>query len=91
MFIIKNGEAYLIDGKVAKKATFSVNELKVSDKEEDIVDIKGEQKYTYDEVYKKLNVAFFSSLEAIMEESQEEPQEESQEEPEKEKTNKKNK
>ena len=83
MFIIKNGEAYLIDGKVAKKATFSVNELKVSDKEEDIVDIKGEQKYTYDEVYKKLNVAFFSSLEAIMEESKEES--------EKEKTNKKNK
>ena len=63
MFIIKEGTPYLIYGDKAKKAKFSVNGLKVSENEEDIVDIKGEQKYTYDEVYKKLNVAYYNAIE----------------------------
>lgn len=76
-FLIHNGIAYLIDGKVAKKATFSVDgALQISETEEKNIEIKG-QKYTYDEVMKKLNVRYM-----VASQVEEEKPEKTEEEPE---------
>lgn len=58
MFIIENNDAYIIDGNCAKLVQFTIDkEMEISDK--DILeDIEGKQKYTYDEVLRKLNVDY---------------------------------
>ena len=57
-FLIFNGNAYLIDGKVAKKVIFSIDgEMQISNEENDIIEVNG-SKYTYDEVMRKLNIRY---------------------------------
>lgn len=57
MYIIENGSAYLIDGNKAYKVKFDLNKSMTFDKE-NAIDVEGHQKYTYDEVLKKLNIDY---------------------------------
>lgn len=57
MYIIENGSAYLIDGNKAYKIKFDLNKNMTFDKE-NAIDVEGHQKYTYDEVLKKLNIEY---------------------------------
>lgn len=61
MFVIKNGYAYLIKENKAIKVEFDENEVLIETKEE-LENIKGLPRYTYQEVYKKLNVRYNSAL-----------------------------
>ena len=57
MYIIENGKAYLIDGEVGYLVNFGIDGKMVIDKE-NTIEIYGKVKYTYNEIYKKLNIAY---------------------------------
>jgi len=57
MYIIEEGKAYLVDGEIAKLATFDKTGKLIVDKEKTI-EVEGKVLYTFDEMYAKLNVAY---------------------------------
>ncbi len=57
MYIIENGKAYLVDGEVGYLANFDKTGKMIINKEETI-EADGKFKYTYDELYAKLNIAY---------------------------------
>lgn len=57
MYIIEDGKAYQIDGDVAYKVKFDANGLMTIDKESKI-EVASKEKFTYDEMYRKLNVKY---------------------------------
>ena len=58
-YIIKDGNAYIIKGDKAHKVEFALDRsMKISTEKEDIIDVKGEKRYTYDQVLRKLNVEY---------------------------------
>ena len=64
MFIIKNGEAYKIIDDKAFKIDFDENENVIVSK--DSIEFDKEDKlYTYNEIYRKLNVKYFTQLKKL--------------------------
>ena len=57
MYIIEQGKAYQVNGDVAYQVKFDSNGSLSVDKESEI-EVAGKPKYTYDEMYRKLNVAY---------------------------------
>lgn len=57
MYIIEEGKAYQISGDVAYQVMFDCNGSMKVDKEEKI-EAKNKPKYSYDEMFRKLNVAY---------------------------------
>lgn len=57
MYIIENGKAYLVDGEVGYLANFDKTGKMIINKKETI-EADGKFKYTYDELYAKLNIAY---------------------------------
>lgn len=67
-FIIKDGEAYLIQGDSAVKVEFDLEKkMNLSKDKKDKIDVEDETKYTYDEVLRKLNVNY--KIEKALEEA----------------------
>lgn len=56
MYIIENGKVYLINGEVGYLVNFNANGKMNIDKE-NTIDVLGKVTYTYDEIYRKLNIA----------------------------------
>lgn len=57
MYIIEDGKAYQINGEVAYQVKFDGEGKMTVDKEKEI-DAKDKQKYSYDEMYRKLNIEY---------------------------------
>lgn len=57
MYLIENGKGYSINGDKAYKVTFGV-EGKMKVDENDFIEVENQPKYTYDELIRKLNVAY---------------------------------
>ena len=57
MYIIDEGNAYFVKGDKAYLVTFEANQSEISEK--DFIEVKEQPQYTYDDVYKKLNIAYF--------------------------------
>ncbi len=57
MYIIEQGKAYQINGNVAYQVLFDCNGSMKIDKEKEI-EIEGKERYSFDEVYKKLNIDY---------------------------------
>ena len=57
MYIIEEGNAYFIKGDKAYLVTFGANQSGISEK--DFIEVKEQPQYTYDDVYRKLNIAYF--------------------------------
>lgn len=58
MFVIQEGFAYLIKDDKAFKVNFSLDgKMQVSDKE--YIELKDQKTYSYDEMYRKLNIRYF--------------------------------
>lgn len=75
MFIIKEGNGYkVVDGK-AYKIDFDKNgQIIVTDKETKIDG--NETLYSYDEMYRKLNIAYFANFKIVEVEPEKEPEKE---------------
>lgn len=54
-YIIENGKAYLVVGKEAYRVSFDKNGKMIAN-EKEIINVKGKNKYTYDELIRKFNV-----------------------------------
>ena len=57
MYLIVNGKGYSINGDKAYKVTFGT-EGKMKVDENDFIEVESQPKFTYDELIKKLNVAY---------------------------------
>ena len=58
MFVIQEGFAYLIKDDKAFKVNFSLDgKMQVS--EDDFIEVKDQKSYSYDEMYRKLNIKYF--------------------------------
>jgi hypothetical protein len=57
MYLIVNGKGYSINGDKAYKVTFGT-EGKMKVDENDFIEVGNQPKYTYDELIRKLNVAY---------------------------------
>lgn len=57
MYLIVNGKGYSINGDKAYKVTFGT-EGKMKVDENDFIEVENQPKYTYDELIRKLNVAY---------------------------------
>lgn len=58
MYILEEGFAYLIKDDKAFKVNFSLDgKMQVS--EDDFIEVKDQKSYSYDEMYKKLNIKYF--------------------------------
>lgn len=57
MYLIEEGKAYFIKGDKAYKVSFDLNKNMKID-EEDCIDVKNQPKYTYDVMYRKLNIEY---------------------------------
>ncbi len=57
MYIIEQGKAYQIDGDVAYQIKFGCDGSMSIDKENEI-EVENKPKYTYEEMYRKLNVEY---------------------------------
>ena len=70
MYIIEQGKAYKIDGEVAYKVKFDSKGIMNVDKEDEIK-VEDKRKYTYEEMYRKLNVQFVLEQYAIQQKEDE--------------------
>lgn len=57
MYVIEDGKAYLVNGEVGCLINFDTNGKSFIEKDKTI-DIAGKERYTYDEMYRKLNIAY---------------------------------
>lgn len=57
MYLIVNGKGYSINGDKAYKVTFGT-EGKMKVDENDFIEVENQPRYTYDELIRKLNVAY---------------------------------
>lgn len=65
MFIIKQGYGYEIDGNEAFKIDFDENG-NIFTTEDKIKVEKSDVQYTYEEMYRKLNIRYFATLKKMM-------------------------
>lgn len=73
MFIIKEGKGYKIVGDKAYEIEIGQNgQIVVTDKAIEIE--KSDVLYTYDEMYRKLNIAYFANSEIVEVEPEKEPE-----------------
>lgn len=57
MYIIEEGKAYFVEGDKAYLVNFGASKSEIS--KDDFIEVEKQPQYTYDEVYRKLNVAYF--------------------------------
>ena len=57
MYIIEEGKAYFVEGEVGYLANFDTTGKMLIDKK-DKIDVEGKTRYTYEEMYAKLNIAY---------------------------------
>jgi hypothetical protein len=57
MYIIEEGRAYFVKGKKAYAISFNLDK-KMSIDEEESIDVKNQPKYSYDIMYRKLNIDY---------------------------------
>lgn len=73
MYIIEDGKAYQIKGEVAYQVKFDSDGKMTVEKEKEI-DAKDKQKYSYDEMYRKLNIKYAIEMAKLKKKENEEIQ-----------------